>query len=188
MFQLPHGLSLKHLASCLHPRRLPGGQFAVLGSRRPLKKRSPAAHPAFLPLPCRNQLETAWLWLQNGPPPAAQAAPLLGVPTCAATTVSILILSLSPACHLFCVLISQGCRSLHKVLGSPLSFPGGSVAKNPPANAGDAGDISSIFGLGRSPGGGNDDPLQHSCLENPVDRGVCGLQSMGSQRVGQDSY
>ena len=43
------------------------------------------------------------------------------------------------------------------------SFPGGSVLKNPPANAGDVGLIP---GLGRSPGGGNGNPLQY-CLENP---------------------
>ena len=47
-------------------------------------------------------------------------------------------------------------------------FPGSSMVKNPPANAGDAG---SIPGLGRSPGGGNDNPLQYYCLENPMDRG-----------------
>ena len=45
------------------------------------------------------------------------------------------------------------------------------VVKNPPANAGDTGDVSSIPGLGRSPGGGRDKPLQCSCLENPMDRG-----------------
>ena len=44
-----------------------------------------------------------------------------------------------------------------------MGFPGGSVVKNPPANAGDAG---SIPGSGRSPGGGNGNPLQYSCLEN----------------------
>ena len=48
-------------------------------------------------------------------------------------------------------------------------FPGGSVVKNPPANAGDAG---SIPGSGRCPEGGNGNPLQHSCLENPMDRGT----------------
>ena len=41
------------------------------------------------------------------------------------------------------------------------------VAKNPPANAGGAGDMGSIPGSGRSPGGGNDNPLQYSCLDNP---------------------
>ena len=50
-----------------------------------------------------------------------------------------------------------------------MSFPDGSVVKNLPANAGDAG---SIPGLARSPGGGNGNPLQYSCLENPMDRGA----------------
>ena len=44
--------------------------------------------------------------------------------------------------------------------------------KNLPANAGDTGDTDSIPGSGRSPGVGNGNPLQHSCLENPMDRGV----------------
>ena len=47
------------------------------------------------------------------------------------------------------------------------SFPGGSVVKNLPANAGD---LSSISVSGRSPGEGNGYPLQYSCLENPKDR------------------
>ena len=46
-------------------------------------------------------------------------------------------------------------------------FPGGSVLKNPPA---DAGDVGSIPGLGRSPGEGNGNPLQDSCPGNPMDR------------------
>ena len=46
-------------------------------------------------------------------------------------------------------------------------FPGGSVVKNLPANAGDT---SLISGPGRSPGEGNGNPLQYSCLENPLDR------------------
>ena len=46
-------------------------------------------------------------------------------------------------------------------------FPGGLVVKNPPANAGDAGLIP---GLERSPGEGNGNLLQYSCLENPMDR------------------
>ena len=48
-------------------------------------------------------------------------------------------------------------------------FPGGSVVKNPPANAGDAGLIP---GLGRFPGEGNRSLLQCSCLRNPLDRGA----------------
>ena len=47
------------------------------------------------------------------------------------------------------------------------SFPGDSMVKNLPANAGDVGLIP---GLGRSPGGGNGNPLQYSCLGNPTDR------------------
>ena len=46
------------------------------------------------------------------------------------------------------------------------------VVKNLPANAGDTGDPESIPGSGRSPGGGHSNPLQYSCLENPMDRGV----------------
>ena len=46
-------------------------------------------------------------------------------------------------------------------------FPGGSVVKNLPANAEGAGDVGSIPGSGRSPGGGHGNPLQYSCLENP---------------------
>ena len=58
------------------------------------------------------------------------------------------------------------------VLYVPLEgFPGGSMVKNPPANAGD-GDAGSIPGLGRSPGGGHSNPLQYPCLENPMDRGT----------------
>ena len=44
------------------------------------------------------------------------------------------------------------------------------VVKNPPANAGHEGDTGSVLGSGRSPRGGNGNPLQYSCLENPMDR------------------
>ena len=46
------------------------------------------------------------------------------------------------------------------------------MVKNLPANAGDTGDMGSIPGLGRSPGRGHGNPLQCSCLENPMDRGA----------------
>ena len=46
------------------------------------------------------------------------------------------------------------------------------VVKNPPANAGDLRDVGSIPGSGRSPGKGNANPLQYSCLENLIDRGA----------------
>ena len=46
------------------------------------------------------------------------------------------------------------------------------MVKNLPANAGDVRDMGSVSGLGRSPGGGHGNPLQYSCLENPMDRGA----------------
>ena len=55
------------------------------------------------------------------------------------------------------------------------------VLKNPPANAGDIRDAGLIPGLSRSPGGGNGNPLQHSCLENPMDRGAWWAPSIGSK-------
>ena len=51
-------------------------------------------------------------------------------------------------------------------------FPGGAVVKNLPANSGDAGDMGLISRLGKSPGGGHGNPLEYSCLENPIDRGA----------------
>ena len=69
-----------------------------------------------------------------------------------------------------------------------MGFSGVSVVKNPPSNAGDAG---SIPGLGRFPGEGNGNPLQYSCLENPMDRGGWWAifhrvaKSQTQQRVGQ---
>ena len=51
-------------------------------------------------------------------------------------------------------------------------FPGVSVGKDLPANAGDLRYVGSVPGLGRSPGGGHGTPLQYSCLDNPIDRGA----------------
>ena len=53
-------------------------------------------------------------------------------------------------------------------------------------NAGDAGEAVSIPASGRSPAEGNGNPLQYFCLENHMDRGAGGLQSIGFQRVGHD--
>ena len=53
-----------------------------------------------------------------------------------------------------------------------IGFPGGIVVKNQPASAGGTRDASSVPGLGRSPGEGNGNALQYSCLENPSDRGA----------------
>ena len=61
------------------------------------------------------------------------------------------------------------------------------MVKNLPAEAGDVRDTGLLPGLGRSPGGEHGNPLQYSCLENPMDSPPgSGLQSMGSQRVGHD--
>ena len=59
-------------------------------------------------------------------------------------------------------------------------FPGGSMVKNLPANAGDTG---SIHGSGRSPGDGNGYPLQYSCLGNPMDRGTRWATVHGSHKI-----
>ena len=61
-----------------------------------------------------------------------------------------------------------------------MGFPCGSAGKEPACNAGDPGLIP---GLGRSPGEGNENPLQYSCLENPMDRGAWQVQSMGLQEL-----
>ena len=53
-----------------------------------------------------------------------------------------------------------------------MGFSGGSVGKESACNAGDTGDMGLITGLGRSPGGGQGNPFQYSCLENPRDRGA----------------
>jgi len=49
------------------------------------------------------------------------------------------------------------------------------LGKESACNAGDAGDVGLIPELGRSPGGGHGNPLQYSCLENPMDRGTTGV-------------
>ena len=60
------------------------------------------------------------------------------------------------------------------------------MVKNLLANAGDVRDVGLIPGLGRSLGGGHGNPLQYSCLENPMDREPGWLQSIGLQRVGHN--
>ena len=64
-----------------------------------------------------------------------------------------------------------------------MGFPGNSNGKESTCNGEDLG---SVPGLGRSPGGGQGNPLQYSCLENPMDRAAWQVQSVGSQRVGHD--
>ena len=61
------------------------------------------------------------------------------------------------------------------------------VVKNPPANAEDVREAGSIPGLGRSPGEGSGNPLQDSCLGNPMDRGAWWAAAHGVAVVGHDS-
>ena len=65
-------------------------------------------------------------------------------------------------------------------------FPDGSSGKESTCNAGDTGDLGSTPGSERCPGGGHDNPLQYSCLENPMGRGAWWVQSLGSQIVGHN--
>ena len=60
------------------------------------------------------------------------------------------------------------------------------MGKEPTCSGGEAGDVGSIPESGRSPGGGHGNPLQYSCLENPMDMEAGGLQSTRSRRVRQD--
>ena len=53
------------------------------------------------------------------------------------------------------------------------------VVKNPPVNAGDLRDTGSVLGQRRSPGGGHGNPLQYSCLENPMDRAAWWATDLG---------
>ena len=66
------------------------------------------------------------------------------------------------------------------------ALTGGSVVKNLPGNAGDTGDKGPIPGSGRSPVGGNGNPLQNSCLKIPMDRGTWGAIVERVARVRHD--
>ena len=62
------------------------------------------------------------------------------------------------------------------------------VVKNLPANAGDIRDVGLIPWLGRSPGGGHGNPLQHSCLKNPMDRGSWWAKVHGGHKESDRTY
>ena len=64
-----------------------------------------------------------------------------------------------------------------------MGFRDGSVVENPPASAGDVG---SVPRLGRSPGEGNGNSLQYSCMENLMDRNLAGYSLWSCKRVGHD--
>ena len=59
---------------------------------------------------------------------------------------------------------------VHLWFSKCVGFPRGAVVKNLPANTGDTSDVGSVTESGRSPGGGNGNPIQYSCLENPMDK------------------
>ena len=61
---------------------------------------------------------------------------------------------------------------IHTFIYTYTGFPGGSESKESNCNAGDTGDMGSVSGLGRSPGGGNGNPLQYYCLGNSMDKGA----------------
>ena len=76
----------------------------------------------------------------------------------------------------------------HDIIFAPIteaivSFPHGSISREPACNVGDLG---SIPGSGRSPGEGNGNPLQYSCLENAIDRGAWWATVHEVERVGHD--
>ena len=72
------------------------------------------------------------------------------------------------ACYIQYLYLPMLCTPIHTHTG----FPGGTVVKNLPANAGDSGDVGLIPGLGRPPREGNGYPLQYPSLENPMNRGA----------------
>ena len=76
--------------------------------------------------------------------------------------------------------------STHTQVNEWVGFPKQLSGKESTCDAGDSRDVSSIPGSGRSPGEGNGNGLQCSCLENPMNRGAWWLQSRGSQRVRYD--
>ena len=71
-----------------------------------------------------------------------------------------------------CLIVTKLCHFFCSQLSRFWGFPGSSVVKNLPANAGAAVNSGSIPGSGRYPGGGNGNPLHYSCLENSMDRGA----------------
>ena len=69
-------------------------------------------------------------------------------------------------------LVSRSQQETQYIITNSRGFLGGSMVKNPPANPGVARDVDSVPESGRSPGGGNGNPLQYSYQNNPTDRGA----------------
>ena len=80
-------------------------------------------------------------------------------------------------------LVKVGIKDPNSFSSEIKSFLGGTTVKNLPANAGDEGEAGSIPGSRRSPGGGNGNPLQYSCLENPMEEEPGRQQFVGLQTV-----
>ena len=73
-------------------------------------------------------------------------------------------------------------KMVYKLINLIQGFPEGTMIKNPRANAGDTRDVGSVSGSGRTPGVGNDNLLQYSCLENCMDRGAWGATVHGGHK------
>ena len=121
-----------------------------------------------------------WTRLHVSPPPLSTTSTALGPPFALTTSLVKDFLQAWPAPPRGILRILHS-RSLHTYCFLLQSFPGGSDSK---ASACNLGDLGSIPESGRSPGEGNGNPLQYSCLENPMDGGA--WQSIGSQRVRHD--
>ena len=77
---------------------------------------------------------------------------------------------------LYTLYITDACDMIYIIeicgIRHTVDFSGGPVVKNPPANTGNSRDVGSTPESGRAPGVGSGNPLQYSCLDNPVDRGA----------------
>ena len=74
--------------------------------------------------------------------------------------------------YIFKLFLKRGFKKIEGTYSGKWASQVALVVKNPPANAGDISKMGSIPGLGRSPGGGNGNPPQYSCLEKPMGRGA----------------
>ena len=110
--------------------------------------------------------------------------------SCKIFLIQLLSKSLSPPSFFLSLLPSGGAHnSFHPHFCSHLSIPGlprWQVIKNLSATAGDAGDIGSVPALQRSPGEGNGNPLQYSCLGSPMNRGARWATVLGVLKVRHD--
>ena len=95
-----------------------------------------------------------------------------GLPYGAAVLAELTVMSRDPGSRAAASGFGTAFISFSNSVEITLGVPGGTMVKNQPVNAGDAGDPGLISEWGRSPGGRNGSPLQYSCLENPMNRGA----------------